>query len=471
MSAWSYILIAIYPVALVCAARAILRSRTPQGATAWTVALLSFPFVVVPLYVVFGRSKFNGYRIKRRLLDHRAREELARIEKIVSEEVPAPEGLAELAAAVMPSQQIGFTADNKVSLLVNAQSAYPSMLEEIERAKDYIFFQFYIFRCDATGRSFVDALVRKARAGVEVCFLYDEIGSKISKSFLRRMQDAGVRVGRFNTTKGPKNRFQVNFRNHRKILIVDGKVAFTGGLNIGDEYRGLDPKIGPWRDTHIRVEGSAVMAIQTSFAKDWYWSQGEMIQGRWKAHSPEGGNATVLALHTGPVDDFRTCLLAHVALINAAQTRLWIATPYLVLPDSLSDALSLAALRGVDVRLLVPSRSDNVLVEFASRVYEQELLTYGVRIFRYDGGFLHQKVMLIDSSLGVVGSVNLDYRSMFLNFELSVMCTDSIFVHEMGQMLGEDFSRSTELFAEHFKKVSFARRLLQRTADLFAPIL
>jgi cardiolipin synthase len=345
------------------------------------------------------------------------------------------------------------------------------MLEEIERAREYILFQFYIFREDATGLRFAEALMTRARAGVEVNFLYDEIGSTISRRLLRRFKQAGVKVGQFNTTKGPQNRFQINFRNHRKLLIVDGRVAIAGGMNIGDEYLGLDPKRGAWRDTQVRLEGPAVMALQTAFAKDWFWSQGRLLKTHWEPWCPPGAGAEVLCLHTGPVDDRRTCLHSHLALINRARKRLWIATPYLVLPDSLSDALALASLRGVDLRILVPSRGDNLLVNLASSVYQAELLSAGARVFRFDAGFLHQKVMVVDDDVAVVGSANLDYRSMFLNFEISVVSTEAAFVSEVEQMLSEDFAKSRELILNDFEGRSFGRRLLERSADLFAPIL
>jgi cardiolipin synthase A/B len=471
MSTWTYVLLALYALALPCAARAIMQSRTPQGAAAWTVALLGFPYLSVPLYVIFGRSKFNGYRVKRQVLDRRAREELSRIEKVKSHEIPAPTHLETLVASVEASHQVGFTGGNRINLLVDAERAYPVMLEEIERAERYILFQFYIFREDQTGLRFVEALMAKARAGIEVNFLYDEIGSSISRKLFERMKNAGVKVAQFNATKGPQNRFQINFRNHRKLLIVDGRVAIAGGMNIGDDYLGLDPEVGAWRDTQVRLEGPAVMALQTSFAKDWFWSQGKLLRAQWDPWCPPNSNAEVLCLHTGPVDDRRTCLQAHLALINMAHKRLWIATPYLVLPDSLSDALALAALRGVDLRIMVPSRGDNLLVDLASSVYQAELLAAGARLFRFDAGFLHQKAMVVDDRVAVVGSANLDYRSMFLNFEISVMSTDSDFVAQTDQMLSDDFNRSRELRLQDFEGRSFGRRLLERSADLFAPIL
>jgi cardiolipin synthase len=460
-----------YVLAVPCVAAAILRSRTPQGAVAWTVGLLSFPFVAVPLYLIFGRSKFNGYRIKRRLLDRRAREELSKTERISRHECQVDERLKSLVSAVTASKQVAFTGGNKIALLVDAEKAYRVMLDELKTATEYILFQFYIFRCDETGRLFLEVLKEKARAGVAVHFLYDEIGSKIPKKIQRELREAGVRVGQFNTTKGPKNRFQINFRNHRKIVLVDGRVAVVGGMNIGEEHLGRNKKMGKWRDTQARVEGCAVMAVQTAFAKDWFWSQGKLLQARWEPIRPEGGTAEVMALHTGPVDDLRTCLQSHVALINAATKRLWIATPYLVLPDSLSDALSLAALRGVDVRILVPSRNDNMTVKLASQVYEAELTAVGAKIFRYSPGFLHQKVMLVDDLVGVVGSANLDYRSMFLNFELSLISTDKTWTEDLARMFEKDFSVSRPVSPREFEKRPLARRFLERAADLFAPIL
>ncbi len=448
---------------------ALLRSRTPQGATAWVMSLLSFPFLSVPLYILFGRNKFEGYNIKRRVLDSKVQKKFDQLETIHSSMYSSADEIKLITQTVASDNQPGFTRKNNIKLLINAEEAFPEMLQAIENARNYIIFQFYIVRGDSTGRMFIDLLIKKAQMGVRITLMNDAIGVNIPRDLLGKMKEAGIQVGTFNesTTRG---KFQINFRNHRKILIVDGKVAFLGGLNVGDEYRGLSKKYGPWRDTNVRLEGPSVIAAQLGTAKDWYCIQEKELNADWDIVQSEK-DVNVMVLNTGPADDKHSCLLSFVALINAAEKRLWIANPYYVPPESLMDAILLASLRGVDVRILVPSYSDSRTILFASEIYQKVLLKHGVRLFRYTRGFLHQKVMVIDEDFGVVGSVNFDCRSMFINFEVSAIAVDKNFANDVARMLETDFSVSEEMTLAHFDHISLPHTIISRGANLMAPIL
>ena len=463
------LIIASYIIGIVCAAMAILRSRTPQGATAWVMSLLSFPFLSVPLYILLGRNKFEGYNTKRRILDYEVEKGLENLKAIDYDYLASRDEMSMIARLVSPQNQPGFTRKNKIELLKNSDEAFPQMLEEIRKAKEYIIFQFYVVRGDETGRTFLNALIEKAREGVKVTFMNDAIGVVIPRGILTEMREAGILIGTFNESTR-KGKLQVNFRNHRKIIVIDGKVAFLGGLNIGDEYRGLVPKYGKWRDTNVRLEGPSVIAAQLASAKDWYCIHEKKIEANWKIH-PSTNDSTVMVLHSGPADDKHTCLLSYISLINSATKRLWIANPYLVPPESLMDAILLASLRGVDVRVLIPSYSDARFVMLASKVYQKVLLKHGVRVFRYTEGFLHQKVMVVDEQFAVVGSANFDCRSMFINFEVSVITDDHPFIENCIEMLSEDFRISEEVRLKEFKNVSLWERILTRGANLLAPIL
>lgn len=448
---------------------ALLRSRTPQGATAWVMSLLSFPFLSVPLYILFGRNKFEGYNIKRRILDSKVQKRFDHLKTIDSSMYSSADEIKMITQTVASDNQPGFTRKNKIKLLINAKEAFPEMLEAIENARNYIIFQFYIVRGDSTGKMFIDLLIKKAQEGVRITLMNDAIGVKIPRGLLKKMKMAGIQVGTFNesTTRG---KFQINFRNHRKILIVDGKVAFLGGLNIGDEYRGLSKKYGFWRDTNVRLEGPSVMAAQLGTAKDWYCIQENELNADWEIVQSDK-DVNVMVLNTGPADDKHSCLLSFVALINAAENRLWIANPYYVPPESLMDAILLASLRGVDVRILVPSYSDSRTILFASEIYQKVLLKHGVRVFKYTRGFLHQKVMVIDDDFGVVGSVNFDCRSMFINFEVSAIAVDKNFAKDVARMLETDFMESEELTLALFDHIPLSQALISRGANLMAPIL
>lgn len=464
----TFILIS-YLLGIICAAMAILRSRTPQGATAWVMSLLSFPFISVPAYILMGRNKFEGYNTKRKILDQKIESELNNLNPLKSEYVPSLEEMNVITKLASPKNQPGFTTGNKIKLLVNADEAFPEMLAEIENAKEYIVFQFYVVRGDETGCAFFDAMIRKAQEGVHVTFMNDAIGVEVPKKIMKKMIDAGIQTGTFNESTH-KGKFQINFRNHRKVLIVDGKVAFIGGMNIGDEYRGLTIQYGPWRDTCVKIQGPAVIAAQISTAKDWYCIHERPLACNWNIH-PVEGNSTVMVLHSGPADDKHTILLTLVSLINTATRRLWIANPYYVPPESLMDAILLASLRGVDVRILIPSYSDATFVMLASKVYQKPLLKHGVKVYKYTPGFLHQKVMIVDDQFAIVGSANFDCRSMFINFEISTITNDKTFINEMAEMLEKDYSQSEQLTLKEFNNIPLSEKIVTRGANLLAPVL
>ena len=462
-------IITFYILGFLCAASAILRARTPQGATAWVIALITLPFFTVPVFFIFGRSKFYGYTNRRRLLDKKIGRKLSQMQQVMKNSELTDNQLHPLMNSLAKLCSPGFTTQNKIELLIDGQQTYASMLEALEKAERYIIFQFYVFRADSTGKTFAELLMRKAREGVKVNFLYDEIGTEIPDNIIHDMRAAGIEVCHFNSLRG-KGRFQINFRNHRKILIVDGNVSFVGGLNIGDDYLGLWPDLGPWRDTHVRMEGPSVIACQMTHAQDWYWCKQEDLRADWQIKTTDG-EANVLILPSGPADEKQNCLLAHIAMVNSATERLWIANPYLVPPESLLDAILLAALRGVDVRFILPSYSDAWIVMIACEVYVSRLLKHGVKVYRYQDGFLHQKVMLVDNRLAVIGSANFDFRSMFINFEITVVGQETKFVNDVAQMLQRDIEHSREVHQQEYEEMSLWRKITSRAANLFAPVL
>lgn len=462
-------IIIFYILGFICAASAILRARTPQGATAWVIGLITLPFFTVPVFFIFGRSKFYGYTTRRRLLDKKVTSKLIGMQEVIKNSELINNQLHPLLNSLGKLCSPGFTNQNKIELLIDGEQTYASMLEALEKAKKYIIFQFYVFRADKTGKMFAEVLMRKAREGVHVNFLYDEIGTEIPSHVINDLKSAGVEVCHFNSLRG-KGRFQINFRNHRKILIVDGEVSFVGGLNIGDDYLGLWPDLGAWRDTHVRMEGPSVIACQMTHAQDWYWCKQEDLKADWQIKATEG-EANVLILPSGPADEKQNCLLAHIAMVNAATERLWIANPYMVPPESLLDAILLAALRGVDVRFILPSYSDAWIVMIACEVYVTRLLKHGVKVYRYQDGFLHQKVMLVDNHFAVVGSANFDFRSMFINFEITVVGQETKFVSDVTKMLERDMQHSRLVSLQEYEDMSLWKKISSRAANLFAPVL
>ncbi len=337
---------------------AVYNARTPQGAIAWAAVLNMVPYVSVPAYWVLGRSRFKGYVTARQGEDSEIRQVGRRAGELAAPYFVPDSDMRYVEATRAATQlaKIPYLRGNEVELLIDGEATFGSILAGIDRARDYILFQFFIVKDDELGTEVKDHLLAKAREGVRVYFLYDEVGSKdLSKEYKQELRDAGAEVFDFHTRKGSGNRFQINFRNHRKIVVVDGREVWIGGHNVGDEYMGRDPKFGNWRDTHVRIQGPATLAAQLSFVEDWNWATGQVPELDWTPHPAPDGDSRVLIMPTGPADELETAALMFIHAINSARSRLWIASPYFVPDEAVVAALQLAGLRGVDVRILIPT--------------------------------------------------------------------------------------------------------------------
>jgi cardiolipin synthase A/B len=459
-------------VGILTAIHAVMHGRTSQGAIAWGISLVTIPFLALPLYAVFGRSKFRGYL----LLRHGREENVRRIIEQCQWEAAEKELIVKedsgLNAALTKLTPYPMTRFNQSRLLVDGARTFEAIFEGIAAAKQYVLVQSYLVRDDDLGRKLKSRLIEKARQNIRVYFLYDEIGSyQLPGHYLSILRNAGVRVSAFHTTRGKANHFQLNFRNHRKIVIIDGQVAFVGGHNVGDEYLSRDPEIGPWRDTHVRVEGPVVKAIQFTFLQDWYWSTTRVPHLDWNPRAAEQRNERQLLIASGPADPVDTCALMFTHLIHSARERIWIASPYFVPDSQLLGALKLAVLRNVDVRILLPAKADNWTVHLASFSFFDQILPIGVKLYRYMRGFMHQKVLLVDAVLAGIGTANLDNRSLRLNFELTLLNYDAGFISEVETMLRNDLAHSRQVRLEEYTKRSFWFRLAVRFSRLLSPVL
>jgi cardiolipin synthase len=454
------------------AIQAVLTARTSQGAIAWAVTLLTWPIISVPAYWFLGRNKFRGY------IDAR-RDRVNTVFEVIDDARPhmAPyqvdlgsqygEALVLERLARMP-----FTRGNDSALLIDGLDTFEAIFAAIETAKEYILVEFFIINDDKLGGELKSRLIRQAMSGVSVYLLYDDVGSaKMTKAYVQDLIDAGVHVTGMNTTRGWQNPFQLNFRNHRKIVVVDGRVAFIGGHNVGDEYVGKHPRLSPWRDTHISIRGPAVLAAQVVFVEDWYWATQTMPSIPWLPHPSAEADQTVFVLPSGPADEFETCGLFFTHVINSAKERIWIASPYFVPDEGIVTALQLAALRGVDVRILIPGLPDKPLIKMAAMSYVDQVREAGVKMYEYGDGFLHQKVVLIDDVTSSIGTANFDNRSFRLNFEISVLTFDEGFAKQVEEMLMRDFENSTLIDSETLASRSRLEKLGSRVARLFSPVL
>jgi cardiolipin synthase len=457
---------------IIAAIHAVMNARTSQGAIAWGISLVTFPWLALILYAIFGRNKFRGYVLLRSSKDITIQHVIdkCRAEAVEKKLIREESSTSDMALTRLADSPI--TRFNKSQLLVDGVETFRAIFEGIEYAKEYILIQFYIIKDDELGRKLKARLIRKARENVKVYFLYDEIGSyKLPGVYMQEMQDEGIVTSAFHTTKGKANHFQLNFRNHRKIVIVDGKSAYVGGHNVGDEYVSKHPKFGAWRDTHVKVEGPVVKLVQYCFIQDWYWATTHIPDLSWELQQAENGCEDALIVASGPADSLETCSLMFVQAIHMAKERIWIASPYFVPDGQVLSALKLAALRGVDVRILIPEKPDHRTVYLASFSYYENTLPIGIKLYRYTDGFMHQKVFLVDSNCAAVGTANLDNRSFRLNFELTLLNFDSFFIKKVEDMLYNDFSCSRSVELTDYTQRSFFFKLAVRSAGLLSPIL
>jgi cardiolipin synthase len=465
----SIVIVVFHVLGFLSSIHAVMSTRTSQGAIAWVVSLNTFPYVAVPAYWVLGRSKFQGYVTARQQGDleiqHIVRNAAKEASEFRSAEMTTGAARAAELLAEMPTVK-----GNTVELLIDGDATFASIFKGIDAAEEYVLVQFFIVKDDGLGRELQARLIAKARDGVRVFFLYDEIGSyKLPKKYLIELREAGVEAAAFHSRRGPRNHFQINFRNHRKVVVVDGHTAWIGGHNVGDEYLGKGP-LGAWRDTHMKIDGPAAVAAQLSFFEDWHWATDGVPDFNWMPQHVAEDGVDVLIVPSGPADRLETAGLMFVHAINSAQRRIWIASPYFVPDEAVMAALQLAGLRGVDVRILIPDEPDHLLVYLAAFSYFDEAGSTGVDFYRYTDGFLHQKTMLIDESAAAVGTANFDNRSFRLNFEITALVADNGFASEVEQMFLEDFKRSRLMQPGDYNERGFWFKLAVRLARLSAPV-
>ena len=461
-----------YITGMVLAVHAVMTVRTAQGAIAWSVSLVTFPFVSVPAYLVFGRSKFEGfaeaYEEQSDEIDRVNREFRENLKpwNVVHDDRPS------VYQAVRKFSALELTAGNSAELLINGDATFDSILDGISKAQDYILFQFYMIHDDELGRRVQQALIERAKTGVRVYVLYDEIGSSgLPQSYVEELEQSGVQVSSFKPTQGSSNRFQLNFRNHRKMVVVDGFTGWVGGLNVGDEYLGLDPDFSPWRDTHVKLEGPVVTQMQGVILTDWYWATRELPNLNWEPKAADSGDVNAMIVPFAPTQRFETAKLFFVSALQSANKRIWLSAPYFVPDPAVMTALELAALRGVDVRIITTGKPDSWPVFLAAFHYMNELRDLGIRFYAYEPGFLHEKVSLIDDTVSTVGTPNFDNRSFRLNFEVTALIVDESFATEMEKMFEADFAHAVELDPTELQHRSFWWRLGVALSRLAAPVL
>jgi cardiolipin synthase len=454
-----------------------LENRHPSKTLAWIFFLALFPGVGLFFYFIFGRNRRKRLKFGRKA-EHDAsmftfaHESLYQNEKQLEQFGEDGKRLIELAAKLANSP-VSFATSTRV--LTDGEETFGALLEHLEAAERHIHMEYYIYRNDGIGTKIRDILIRKAREGLEVRFLYDAVGSlKLPNSFLKEMQEAGVEVAAFNPVTFPLLSDRMNYRNHRKIVVIDGTVGFVGGLNVGDEYLGRDPKYGYWRDTHLYLRGEAVGSLQAIFLRDWNYAAGgniwddEYFTPALEAKSAGTGALQIVA--SGPDQEWQSAKNLYFFIFSRAKHSIRIATPYFIPDEDILTAIQVAALSGVDVKMLFPKKPDKWIPYYASHSYFQYLLEAGVQIYEYEKGFMHSKVLIIDGEMASIGTVNLDIRSFNLNFEVSAFLYGREKIAKLADNFDEDLRHSTRLDPAAYNK-SFVKRLLESAARLLSPLL
>jgi len=467
---------------LVCL-RIIFETRSSSKTLAYLLLAIFFPFGGMLFYFVFGVNYRKRIIYTKKLvhdeaqlieLNKRTISLSARNLKKNALEVGDGQSLVNL---LMNDSLSPLASGNAVRLLINGEGKFPEVIKALENARHHIHLEYYIYDDDAIGNAIKDLLIRKAREGVQVRLIYDDFGSSsIRKKLVKVLRDGGVEAYPFNRVRLLYFANRINYRNHRKIIIIDGDYGFVGGINIADRYINNPGDSGKlyWRDTHIRIDGPGIMFLQHLFLCDWNFCSGQQMQPDrpyFHATPLKDSNISVQIAASGPDSPASTIKLSFLKAINLARNEILLSTPYLIPGGSIMDALKVASLGGVNVKILVPGICDSKLVDAAAWSNYGELLKSGVEIYTYNKGFIHSKSMLIDGGISILGTANMDHRSFDLNFEVNAVVYSSDFGEQLRKSFHSDLRFASKLSYDEWIARPIFVRLLERTARLFSPLL
>jgi cardiolipin synthase len=459
--------------------------RDPESILSWLFAVIALPVAGFVLYLLFGFKYFKtrAFGVKStgdrvvlgrvsQGLEHGVRDETA-------QNLDRLEGFSDLARLLRADSAAFLTSDNAVTVYTGGTAKFDALFEAIEAAKHHIHLEYYIVRDDALGERLLTALDAKSREGVQVRLLYDDLGNKVPRERYRALTAHGARVSGFYRALFPSVSLRLNYRNHRKIAVIDGTVGFVGGFNIGSEYLGQGP-LGAWRDTAIRIQGGAVRSLQLRFVLDWNYATKEGLTlgasyfqeyAAPTGPSPSEGSAAIQIVSGGPDTTWNPPREEYVKIVSSAKRTCYLQTPYFIPDVSVMTALRIAALSGVDVRIMIPTKADQPFVHWASLSNVGDLLEAGVRAFRYNDGFLHAKTVTVDDFVTSIGSANWDLRSFKWNFETNAVVYDRPFGEKYRRIFEDDMTRCTEITKESYAARSARTRFKESTSRLFSGVL
>ncbi len=478
---YSIIVEVVYIFTMLAIALAVVQQRgEPTKTLAWVIFIAFVPIIGLVFYLMLGKNYRRDKIISRKEISDQKQLRIVS-EMLMGKEAhnvfPLPHSkrtFRDIAQMLAHTNHTLPTRYNEASLLINAKQKYEAMFSAIEQASHHIHLEYYIIADDEVGNRLRQLLIRKAKEGVEVRVIYDHLGSwGLSKKYIKSLEEAGVKIFPFLPVRLSLFKSKINHRNHRKIVVVDGKTGFVGGINIADYYLSGLPELGSWRDTHVMLKGDSVRWLQAIFMLDWIFVSGEQMGNALHYLPPHSirHECTVQIASSGPDSDWATIMQTYFAAINSATHKLYIATPYFVPNESMLTALCTAALRGVDVRLLISERSDSSITQWASMSYVDTMLEAGVRVFLYSKGITHSKLLMADDEFCSVGTANMDVRSFEHNFEVNAIFYDENFTRQVEEMFVQDLAYSKEVLLHKWEKRPRRERFMENLSRLLAPML
>ena len=457
-----------------------LERKNPAATWAWLMVLTLLPFLGFFLYLLFGQNLkkqkiFNTKTNDDRMLYKKSLDQMKELE-YCKEQFTCNYDLhyRDFIQMNLSSSHSVYTENNQVTIFTDGKKKFTKLIEDIEGASDHVHLLYYIMKDDALSNRIMQVLTKKASEGVEVRLLVDSLGGrKMSKKVIQTFKDAGGQFATFFPAIIPIITIRINYRNHRKLAIIDGECGYVGGFNIGDEYLGLDEKFGYWRDNHLIIRGNAVQSMQMRFFSDWNHSSPKKIDYKYKYYPIMNikSDIGIQIVSSGPDSEEMHIKNGYLKMITSAKKSIYIQTPYFVPDQSFIECLKIAALSGVDVNIMIPDKPDHIFVYWASYSYIGDLLKSGVKAYTYDGGFLHAKTLIIDEEIASVGTANMDIRSFELNFEINAFVYDRNVASSLTYFFKEDLKVSSEITKERYESRSKVIKIKESIARLLSPVL
>ena len=477
---WLKVVSAIFFITSIAIAFIIIyEKRSPFKTVAWVLVLVVVPIFGLIFYLFFGQEYRKKKMYSRKGL--KGLENLRRLTlkqlRVFSKYTHSFQGKIlekeKIIKLLLNNSHSLLTTGNSIELLNNGEATFEALLEAISQAKHHIHLEYYIINNDQIGNQLKELLIKKSREGVEVRVLVDDVGSwSLNRRFFRELESEGVEIDSFMKVRFPRLTPRLNYRNHRKIAVIDGTVGFTGGVNLADRYKDGNKKLGAWRDTHVKFVGDAASCLQVIFAADWFFVKKKVLKGK-KYYKPftEGDGVPVQIVSSGPDSDWENIGQAYFTAITGATKYVYLTTPYLIPPLPILEAIKTAALGNIDVRIIIPKKSDARISKWCSFSFVEELLEAGVKVYFYKAGFIHSKLLMVDDIISSVGSTNLDFRSLETNFEVNAFIYDEEFTKNLCAHFYNDLKNSEEIMLEDWRQRHWTRKLRESFAHIVGPML